>query len=624
MSHCHDEHHDHSHGHDHDHGHGGHDHGDHDHSDDITPALQFSLYQHIRFEEVEALNEAVRGAGKAIVKKTWAERLQPEPELASDTDEQLIIKIPFTGQVKLHSVLLRSSASSSAPHTIKLFANRNNVDFEMAEQLSATQTLEPAQTSDVQELPVRRALFSKVQHLTLFVEKNFGDGEEDVTRLSYLGFRGEWMQLGRAPAQILYEAAPNPSDHKLKGRRRRALFATSSPDAPSSLGLLPSSTDTAYIAAALSGTHRSPRATMASRLPVRWASSAAALTKSTSASRPRILVTSERHTLLLPRTAKRGVKIGWSTQNPRVRPRRFNQETAGLPTLTASPAAALKRKEQSTPVRTGVLATKKGVSAMFSSKGKRIPCTILQMDQVQVVATKTRAKNGYWAVQIGCGQREADNVTLPQLGYYEARGIAPKSDLAEFRVRGEEGLLPIGLQLQPDWFKVGQFVDARSNSRGMGFAGGMKRHNFSGQEASHGNSLNHRTIGTTGPSQGGGSRVHPGKKMPGRMGNEQVTIQNLRVLKVDNKMGIVVINGHVAGPKGCIVKLADAIKKPPPVQTFVDKARRITLERDPLYEERLLAAQETHEQLKKLRREGRIGDAAAHRGFDCLVQTRQY
>ncbi|KAI1460905.1 translation protein [Annulohypoxylon moriforme] len=347
-------------------------------------------------------------------------------------------------------------------------------------------------------------------------------------------------------------------------------------------------------------------------LPARWA--AAALSKSSPSllhhlSNPRVLVT-EQHTLL-PRTARRGVKYGWSTLNKRTKPNRFNQQSAGLPAPTTGPAAALARKAQSTPLRTGVLAVKKGVSAMYSAKGRRMPCTILQMDQVQVVAAKTREKNGYWAVQLGCGQKEPGNVTAPLLGYFEAKGVAPKRHVAEFKVRSEEGLLPVGVQLQPDWFQVGQYVDARSNSRGFGFAGGMKRHGFAGQEASHGNSKNHRTIGTSGPSQGGGSRVHPGKKMPGRMGNQRVTLQNLEVLKVDNEMGIVVINGHVAGPMGCIVRIADAIKKSPPPPTFIAKARRILLERNPDHEARLQAAREAHLELKVMRKEGRMGDAKA-------------
>ncbi|KAI0124910.1 50S ribosomal protein L3 [Xylariales sp. AK1849] len=348
---------------------------------------------------------------------------------------------------------------------------------------------------------------------------------------------------------------------------------------------------------------------MAPRLPSRWAATFPATLSSSSSTTSRILITERR--ALLPRTAKRGVKYGWAnTAPPRGKPNRFNQISSGLPVPTAGPAAALKRKVRTTPLRTGVLAIKKGVSAMFMA-GRRTPCTILQMEQVEVVASRTRAQNGYWAVQVGCGLKRPGNVTAPMLGYYEAKGVAPKRHLAEFKVRTEEGLLPVGVQLQPDWFKLGQFVDARSNSRGMGFAGGMKRHGFAGQEASHGNSKNHRTIGTTGPSQGGGSRVHPGKKMPGRMGNERVTVQNLQVLKVDNEMGIVVIKGHVAGPKGCVVMLADAIKKDPPAQTFIDKQTRILLDRNPDAEARLEEARARHLELKVLRKEGTIGAAIA-------------
>ncbi|KAL2195853.1 PITH domain-containing protein [Corynascus similis CBS 632.67] len=204
--HCHDE---------HDHSHGGHD--EHDHSDDITPALQFSLYQHIDFDGITALNEAEYGSGKAVVKKTWAERLTAEPELASDVDEQLIVNVPFTGQVKLHSILLRTSDSDSAPKTLKVIINRDDVDFGVAEETSGTQEFELSRTGEMQELPVRRARFNAVRRLTLFFPDNFGDGEEDVTRISYIGFKGEWMQLGRAPANILYEAAANPGDHKIKG-----------------------------------------------------------------------------------------------------------------------------------------------------------------------------------------------------------------------------------------------------------------------------------------------------------------------------------------------------------------------------------------------------------------------
>jgi len=123
----------------------------------------------------------------------------------------------FTGQVKLHAILLRTSDSESAPKTLKVIQNRDDVDFGVAETAQGSQTFELSRTNEVQELPVKRARFGQVRRLALFFPDNFGDGDEDVTQISYLGFRGEWMQLGRAPAQILYEAAANPSDHKLKG-----------------------------------------------------------------------------------------------------------------------------------------------------------------------------------------------------------------------------------------------------------------------------------------------------------------------------------------------------------------------------------------------------------------------
>ncbi|KAK0674717.1 PITH domain-containing protein [Cercophora samala] len=208
--HCHDEHHDHSHG-------GGGGGGEHDHSDDITPALQFSLYQHIDFDGVATLNERVYGSGREVLRKTWAERMRVEPEVESEADEQLLVNIPFTGQVKLHSILLRTSDSDSAPKTLKVIINRDDVDFDVAESAPATQEFELSRTGEVQEIAVRRARFSAVRRLSLFFPDNFGDGDEDVTRISYIGFKGEWMQLGRAPANILYEAAANPSDHKVKG-----------------------------------------------------------------------------------------------------------------------------------------------------------------------------------------------------------------------------------------------------------------------------------------------------------------------------------------------------------------------------------------------------------------------
>lgn len=268
---------------------------------------------------------------------------------------------------------------------------------------------------------------------------------------------------------------------------------------------------------------------------------------------------------ILPITQKRGIKYGWNSLETRAKTNRFNPKPADQPVLKHSPAAALARKAYTLPPRTGALAIKKGMTALYDPEtGKRTPCTVLQFDRVQVVSHKTRANHGYFAVQVGSGMKHPSNVTRPLLGHFEKAKVNAKRHLAEFRVKDERGLLQVGQIIGPEWFIEGQFVDARANCRGMGFAGGMKRWNFKGQGASHGNSLAHRIMGSSGGSQGSGSRVLPGKKMPGNMGGQQVTVQNAKVLKVDREQGIVVVNGCVAGPDGCIVKIQDALKKPWP------------------------------------------------------------
>ncbi|KAK2750222.1 54S ribosomal protein L9, mitochondrial [Onygenales sp. PD_40] len=246
------------------------------------------------------------------------------------------------------------------------------------------------------------------------------------------------------------------------------------------------------------------------------------------------------------------------------KPSRFNNAPGTPTTLATIPSVAHERKSATLPPRTGALAIKKGMTAIFDEDGKRIPCTILQLDRVQVISHKTRQKHGYFAVEVGCGWKHERAVTKPMLGHFVAHGVAPKRHIHEFRVKDESGLLGVGEVINADWFQEGQYVDARSNSRGMGFAGVMKRHGFHGQDRSHGVSLAHRSLGSAGQGQGGGSRVYPGKKMAGNMGNERVTIQNVKVLKVDAEKGIVVVNGCVAGPKGCIVRIQDALKKPWP------------------------------------------------------------
>lgn len=137
----------------------------------------------------------------------------------------------FTAQVKLHSLLIRTSTSPSAPRTLHLFLNRDDLDFSSAEDAQPTQTLELSRTSDVQEIPVKRALFAGTRRLTLFFPDNFAsageadadDGEDEVTRVSYVGFRGEWSALGRAPVNIVYESAARPSDHVVRGAEAKQM-----------------------------------------------------------------------------------------------------------------------------------------------------------------------------------------------------------------------------------------------------------------------------------------------------------------------------------------------------------------------------------------------------------------
>ncbi|OQD67277.1 hypothetical protein PENDEC_c040G01360 [Penicillium decumbens] len=202
--------------HHHHHGDGGHCHGEHDHSNDITPAIQSLLYSQIDFGAITTLNEATEKGGAAIVQKTWAERLNDKPELESDADEQLLMYIPFTGQVKVHSLLLYTAPTPSAPKTVKLFKNRDDLDFSTASELSPTQTIEvprPVTGADVFELPLNRAHWNATTSITLFFEDNWSDGEDDVTRVGYVGFKGQFTALNREPVSFLYEAAANPSDH---------------------------------------------------------------------------------------------------------------------------------------------------------------------------------------------------------------------------------------------------------------------------------------------------------------------------------------------------------------------------------------------------------------------------
>lgn len=214
--------------------------------------------------------------------------------------------------------------------------------------------------------------------------------------------------------------------------------------------------------------------------------------------------------------------------------------------------------------RTGLLAIKRGMISYYDeTTGDMFPCTVLEVDRVQVTDVRRKETHGYYAVQLGLGNRKVHNVTRPMLGHFARAQVAPKSHVQEFQVKDEHGLLPLGTELKADHFIPGQFVDIKSMTKGKGFAGVMKRYGFKGLNASHGVSKAHRSGGSTGQNQDPG-RTFPGKKMAGHMGFTNNTIQNARVVSVDAVKGLILIKGPVSGANGRYVRIADAIKKPFP------------------------------------------------------------
>lgn len=213
-------------------------------------------------------------------------------------------------------------------------------------------------------------------------------------------------------------------------------------------------------------------------------------------------------------------------------------------------------------MRTGLLAKKLGMTRLFKDDGTHVPVTVLHLDQVQVVAARTEEKDGYSAVQLGWGRAKVKNVSEPNKGHYAKAKVEPKLKLVEFRV-GADALLEPGATLSAEHFLVGQKVDVCGTTKGKGFAGGMKRWNFAGLEASHGVSVSHRSLGSTGNRQDPG-KTFKNKKMPGHLGQERVTTLNLEVAYVDADKGLLMIKGAVPGAKGGYVLVRDAIKKAAP------------------------------------------------------------
>jgi large subunit ribosomal protein L3 len=213
-------------------------------------------------------------------------------------------------------------------------------------------------------------------------------------------------------------------------------------------------------------------------------------------------------------------------------------------------------------MRTGLIAQKLGMTRVFDDTGNHLPVTLLKVDGCQVIAQRTQERDGYTAVQLGVGAAKPKRVGKAMRGHFAKAKVEPKRRLAEFRV-SEDALLDTGVEISAGHFLAGQYVDVSGTSIGKGFAGAMKRHNFKGLLASHGISISHRSHGSTGQCQDPG-KVFKGKKMAGHMGDERVTIQNLRIVSTDPEDGLIAVEGAVPGSRGSYVLLRDAIKKPAP------------------------------------------------------------
>ena len=210
-------------------------------------------------------------------------------------------------------------------------------------------------------------------------------------------------------------------------------------------------------------------------------------------------------------------------------------------------------------MRSGIIAQKVGMTRIFTDNGEHIPVTVLRLENLQVLSHRTVEKNGYTAIQVGGGTRKASRLTKADRGTFAKAEVEPKRKLAEFRV-SPDNLIEVGAEITADHYVKGQMVDVTGDTQGKGFQGAMKRWNFGGMRATHGVSVTHRALGSTGQRQDPG-KVFKGKKMAGHMGDERITTQNLVIAKIDKDRGLVMIRGAVPGSKGGWVVVRDAIKK---------------------------------------------------------------
>ena len=208
----------------------------------------------------------------------------------------------------------------------------------------------------------------------------------------------------------------------------------------------------------------------------------------------------------------------------------------------------------------GLVGRKCGMTRVFTEDGNSIPVTVIEVLPNRITQIKNEESDGYRSIQVTTGERRANRVTKPMAGHYAKAGTEAGRGLWEFRLEDGEGNdLAVGGEIKADFLQEGQIVDVSGTSIGKGFQGGVKRHNFRMQDATHGNSLSHRANGSIGQCQTPG-RVFKGKKMSGHMGAERCTTQNLEVVRVDGERNFVLIKGSVPGSKGGDVFIKPAVK----------------------------------------------------------------
>ncbi len=207
-----------------------------------------------------------------------------------------------------------------------------------------------------------------------------------------------------------------------------------------------------------------------------------------------------------------------------------------------------------------LVATKVGMTQQWDEDGNVVPVTVLRVDDCRVVQIKTTERDGYTAVQVTYGKRPAEKLSRPKAGHFASAGVESGQRLVELRLDDVDDLAP-GAVLEPSVFEPGELVDVTALSKGKGFAGVMKRHNFAGQRASHGAHLVHRAPGAIGACATP-SRVFKGMKMAGRMGGQKVTTLNLEIVSAEQDSDLILVKGSVPGPKGGTVTIRNAVKAP--------------------------------------------------------------